>query len=306
MDSTRKSGLMFSKILLCSDGSEGALAAARMGALMAQQFQSKVLLVHSCDPAIAAYPAFGGAGWEFAVSQDGLDTEAEEERRTLIEHTGKILLEAGLKYETLLECGQPVEAITRVAAQHKVDLVVLGGRGTSDVPSFLLGSVSEGVLHRAHCPVLIVRGDPPMPFQHILLASDGSEGAGQAAAAAILIAQKCAASLRILNILDAASLPSSMSPYLCADSETPYTRAEHLLAKITEDVEAQAVGTGVALSFHQETGNPAEIIVAFAKRQGIDLIVLGSRGRSALTSLLLGSVSNSAAHHAYCSVLVTR
>jgi nucleotide-binding universal stress UspA family protein len=297
---------MFSKILICSDGSEGALAATRIGAIIAREFSSRVLLVHSYDPAITAYPAFGGGGWEFAASQDGLDTEAETARRDMVEHTGKILLEAGVKYEPLLECGHPVEAITRVAKQHEVDLIVLGGRGVSDVASFLLGSVSEGVLHHAHCPVLIVRGNLPMPFHHILLASDGSEGALQATVAAVGIAQKFAASLRVLNMLDGASLPYSLSPYLGADSETPYSRAEHLLAKITADVRAEASRTGVACSFHQETGAPAEIVAAFARRLGVDLIVLGSRGRGALTSLLLGSVSNSVAHHAHSSVLVMR
>ena len=81
---------MFRKILICSDGSEGALTAARMGAQIAQKFHSAVLLIHTYDPAVTAYPAFGGGGWEFAASQDGLDAEAEAERRDMVEHTGQI------------------------------------------------------------------------------------------------------------------------------------------------------------------------------------------------------------------------
>ncbi len=297
---------MFNKILFCSDGSEGALKATRMGALIAQRFYSAVLLIHTYDPTINTYPPFGGGDWEFTSGQGILDADPEKMRRDLAEHTGKILQQAGLEYRTLLECGPPVEAITRVAKEQSVDLIVLGDRGVGDVATFLLGSVSEGVLHRAHCPVLIVRGDLPTPLRHVLLASDGSEDACQAAGAAIQVAQKFGASLRVLNMLDSASVPSSLSPYLNVDSETPYTRAEHLLAKISADVSAEALGTGVACSFHQETGNPAVIIAAFAKRQEIDLIVLGCRGRSALASLLIGSVSNSVAHNAHCSVLVTR
>lgn len=301
---------MFSKILICSDGSEGALTAARAGARIAQKFGSAVLLVYAYDPAIVAYPAFGGGGWEFAPGQDGIDCEAEETRHNIEEHTGRILREAGLNYATLLECGQAVEAITRVARQQKADLIVLGGRGLSDVQAILMGSVSEGVLHHAHCPVLIVRGDhapqQAPEWQQVLLASDGSEGADQAAGFAVGIAQKFAASLRVLNVLDGSSLPHGLSPYVAGDTETPYTRAEHLLARITEDVSKAAVAAGVSRSFHQETGHPAEIIVHFTERLNLDLIVLGCRGRGALASLLLGSVSNSVAHQSHRSVLVTR
>ena len=301
---------MFDKILICSDGSESALLAARAGARIAQQFHSAVVLVHSYDPAAVAYPAFGGGGWEFAAGQDVLDVEAEDARRDMIQHTGKIFEEAGVKYETLLECGHPVEAITRVAIQHKADLIVLGGRGLSDRAALLMGSVSEGVLHRAHCPVLIVRGDcaaqQAPEWREILLASDGSEGAGQAAVFAIGIAQKFAASLRVLNVLDGSSLPYSLSPFRAADSETPQSRSERLLATITAEVSKEACAAGVPRTFHQETGDPADIICGFTDCLNLGLIVVGCRGRGTLTSLLLGSVSNSVAHRSRRSVLVTR
>ena len=53
-------------------------------------------------------------------------------------------------------------------------------------------------------------------------------------------------------------------------------------------------------------GHPAEEICKYADAQGIDLIVIGSRGRSAFTELLLGSVSSQVLHHATCPVTVVR
>ena len=291
---------MFNKILICLDGSEGAQTAARMGAQIAQKFHSAVLLIH----------VFVGGNWEFAVGQDEMASYTEEARRTLEINAGKMLREAGLQCETLLEYGHPAEAITRVALQHNADLIVLGGRGLSSVQAFLMGSISEQVLHHAHCPALIVRGyhtpQHAPEMQQLLLASDGSEGACRAAVFAVEIAQKFAASLCVLNVLDIASLSYTLSPYLVADSDAPSTRAEHLLDKITEDVGKEAIAAGVPRSFHQETGYPAEAIVSFAGRDGTDLVVIGCRGRGTFKSLLLGSVSNRVAHHAHCSVLVTR
>jgi nucleotide-binding universal stress UspA family protein len=301
---------MFRKVLICSDGSEGALTAARMGAQVAQKFHSDVLLLHTYDLAVAAYPTFEAGVWQLPVMEEGMDSYAEEARLALEEHTGQILKDAGVNYETLLERGHPVETITRLAEQHKADLIVLGSRGLNNVESFLMGCTSEGVLHHAHCPVLIVRGghapQQAPELQRILLASDGSEGACQAAAVALQIAQKFAASLSVLNVLDASSLSYKLSPYLPADHETPDSCAEKLLAQITNNVSKDAIQAGVPRSFHQEKGTPAEIIVAFANRTDASLIVIGCRGMGTFKSLLLGSVSNRVAHHSPRSVLVTR
>ena len=301
---------MFSKILVCSDGSEGALTAARMGAQIAQKFHSAVLLIHTYALAVAAYPTFQAGMWELPVIEEGMNSYAEEARAALKEHTGKIFDAAGIPYESLLERGHPVEAITRIARQRDVDLIVVGSRGLSDVSSFLMGSVSEGTLHHAHCPVLIVRGNhAPQQAQElhtILLASDGSQGACQATAAALEIAQKFAASLSVLNVLDASSLAYCLSPYLPADNDNPHTGAERLLAKITKDITMDAIQAGVPRSFHQETGNPAETIVGYADRHDASLIVVGCRGMGTFESLLLGSVSNRVAHYSRRSVLVTR
>ena len=295
---------MFHKILVCSDGSEGALAAARMSAQIAQRFDSAVLLIHP----------FAGRDWEFAVSREGLDAYAAEARRELEEHTGRIFREAGVKYEALLEYGHPAEAITRVAQQHQTDLIVIGG--PTDMPSFLMDSVSEQVLHQAHCPVLIVRADQEpqkaREWQRLLLASDGSEGSCQATVTAVRIAQHFAAVLCVLNVLDASAFSFSLAPCLNANSENPYSRAEkilaaeNLLAKITRDVSTAAVEAGVSCSFHQETGYAAETITGFADRDDTDLIVIGCRGQGTFTSLLPGIVSDRVAHLSRHSVLVTR
>ena len=301
---------MFKKIMICSDGSEGALTAAQLGAQIAQKFQSDVLLIHTYDLAVAAYPTFEAGIWNLPITEQGMDSYAAEARLALEEHTGQILKDANVSYETRIERGHPVETITRLAQQVNADLIVLGSRGQSDVLAFLMGSVSEGVLHHAHCPVLIVRDGnargQAQELPRILLASDGSAGACQATTVALEIARKFAASLSVLNVLDASSIAYRLSPYLPSDNENPHTNAERLLTKITNDVSKAAIQAGVPRSFHQETGNPAEIIVRFANRTDTSLIVIGCRGRGTFEALLLGSVSNHVAHYAHRSVLVTR
>ena len=301
---------MFSKILVCSDGSDGALIAVKMGAQIAQKCHSALLLIHTYDLTVAAYPPLVAGAWELPVSQNGMDAYAGQARIALEAHAGKILREAGVKYESLLEHGHPVEAITRLARQREADLIVLGSRGLSNIQSFLIGSISEGVLHHAHCPVLIVHGDSARctvaALQRILLTSDGSRGASQAAVAAIQLARNFAASLSVLNVLDASALSYNLSPDFPPDNESAYTRSQHLLDEIAKDVGAKAREANVPVTLHQEMGYPAETILRFADGIQADLIVIGCRGMGTFKSLLIGSVSNSVVHHAHRSVLVLR
>jgi nucleotide-binding universal stress UspA family protein len=67
-----------------------------------------------------------------------------------------------------------------------------------------------------------------------------------------------------------------------------------------------ATKAGVSVQFQQITGSPARTICKVAREWQADLIVIGHRGRSGLSEMLLGSVSNYVVHHARCSVLLVR
>jgi nucleotide-binding universal stress UspA family protein len=68
-----------------------------------------------------------------------------------------VLGETGRPVERLVSEGDPAREIVRIAEDRDVDLVVVGARGLGALERFLLGSVSETVLHHAGRPVLIVR-----------------------------------------------------------------------------------------------------------------------------------------------------
>jgi nucleotide-binding universal stress UspA family protein len=67
-----------------------------------------------------------------------------------------------------------------------------------------------------------------------------------------------------------------------------------------------AIDAGVDAEFTQKPGNPGRIICDLARTWDAGLLVMGRRGRSGLSELLLGSVSNYVLHHAPCSVLVVQ
>ena len=142
---------MFTHILLATDGSPCALRAAAVAAAIAGNFSARLTLLNVYEPIVTVGP-YGGT-----ISAGMDDTYIAETQDYALTPAGRIADQSGVAYQCRREIGQPVEEIVRVAAEERCDLIVLGSRGLSSFKSFLIGSVSDGVTHHAHCPVLIVK-----------------------------------------------------------------------------------------------------------------------------------------------------
>lgn len=290
---------MFKRILVCSDGSDAALHAAKVAAKIAGRCRADVTLLSVFYPAALMTP-FANAP-EAAPSMEVVMEWGEEMHTSIQEKTGAVLREAGVSYQPCRELGPPVDVIINAAQNQKADLIVLGSRGMTEWKALLMGSVSDGVLHRAPCAVLIVRGEETT-LDRILLASDSSAGSYQATLVAGMMARKFETPLTIINVLEQIG-SSNRFVQSKGRLEGNVLRVHELTAQRIRRVVDQA---GVDYNLYQEVGHPAETVVRYAKENHYSLIVVGSRGMNALTALALGSVSNRIAHHAHCSVLVVR
>lgn len=146
---------MFKKILVCTDGSENAVHAAEAASELAWKFGADVILLNVVNPSPLVAPYVLAV--EAAPNSDVILQYAEESQRAVLEHAVAPFKREGIKLTTRAEIGQQVDCIISVAEEEKADLIVMGSRGLGGFQRLLLGSVSDGVLHHAHCPVLIVR-----------------------------------------------------------------------------------------------------------------------------------------------------
>ena len=146
---------MFSTILVCTDGSDDAARALKASVELGQKLECEIILVNAINPAPLVAPYVMAV--EAAPDTDAIIRVSEENQRAILCAASAEVEKASIRVRTRAEMGQPVDSIIRVAEEEKVDLIVMGCRGLGGFRRLLLGSVSDGVLHHAHCPVLIVR-----------------------------------------------------------------------------------------------------------------------------------------------------
>lgn len=137
-------------------------------------------------------------------------------------------------------------------------------------------------------------------MKHIVVPVDGSEAAERAARFASTLLP-AGAQITLLFIYDA---PSAEMLGLGALSEQEIERVKHAVAQRSFEKATMAITPGANIDRVVELGHPARAIVSFAKANSADLIVMGSRGLSAINEVLLGSVSDYVLRHSPCPVTV--
>ena len=141
-------------ILFATDGSPSAEVAQQEAFELAHRLEAPLLVV---SVAHVHLPAVGYAGYGYSNIVAEL-TQAEHKRvRELLATIAASAGAAGLSCSTVMADGVAVEEICRVADEHDAQLIVVGSHGWGAARRFLSGSVSTGLVHSAHCPVLVVR-----------------------------------------------------------------------------------------------------------------------------------------------------
>jgi nucleotide-binding universal stress UspA family protein len=138
-------------------------------------------------------------------------------------------------------------------------------------------------------------------FEKILIATDGSEKNRPAVRKGLEIARECGSALYAVYVIDETPLTSAQAEVSTADV---YMRLKDEGERSVEQVER--IADGVQVETLVLSGRPAQVITEFALKNKVDLIVVGSQGKTGLERLLLGSVAESIIRMADCMVLVVK
>ncbi|MGH2465660.1 MAG: universal stress protein [Candidatus Limnocylindrales bacterium] len=293
------------RILLAYDGSTNATTAANLVRVIAWPPDSILRVISVIEPKVVGLTAWAGSAAGYSSEVDlQISAYYEGKLAAVVESlNGPDRTEEGAVLR-----GRPASVIVDEARVFQADLVVVGSRGHGAIASLVLGSVSGEVVDHAPCPVLVAR-QPTL--SRVIFAADGSSGAATAEAFLARWPIFAGVPIRVVSVADIpypwyteAAPMMSGQVIEAADLNLEQARSEQQAMALESSERLRAAGRDATEQVR--TGDPASEIIAVGAVWNADLLVLGSRGRTGLTRLLLGSVVRNVVHSSAASILVVR
>ncbi len=277
--------LRIEKILCPVDFSEYSAKAFDYARSLAQHYGAALLLQHVVQPLTSTYPYYA---FPEAINEVFWQLETSAEQK-LSELTARFA-EGGFEIKRFVHKGTAPECILGLAESEGADLIVMGTHGRHGFDHFAMGSVTEKVLRKARCPVLVVRRpthdfvnpadtDDPVRLKKILYCTDFSEYSDRALTYALSLAMEYNAELTLLHVLE----------------DPPVDGLQDAIAKSTRRLEELAPSEAsdwCKVLTVVRIGKPYQQVLQVELENETDLVVMGVRGRNAVDLVLFGSTAH--------------
>lgn len=282
---------MLERIVVPLDGSLTAEAVLPFVRRFLHRTDSEIILVRAVVPApvensiMVADASMGASQVYVREVQDRLERE-------------------GVRVKSSVRVGSAIGVILDAVEKEHATMIAMATHGASGLKRILLGSVAEAVLRKSPVPVFVVRPfwtteqEMPAdlesrPVRNILLPVDGSDLAELAVAPSLEVADLFECRVLLLRVVE---------PRKNADESHEIEEARHHLQGIGREFERKGVQTHTMV----EKGDPVQEILKTLRFHQADLVVMTTHGRSGLSRLVTGSVTEQVLRRATVPLLVVR
>lgn len=288
---------LFKKILCPVDFSDYSEIALRYAVTMARENAARLVICHAI-PQMHLAMLYADAQY-FSSMEEVLRRKGED----LVEEFAAARVPPDVEFNTEVLTGNPSEEILNLGHEENADLIVLGTHGQSGFDRFIVGSVTNKILHRSEIPVLVVTKPQrnfleedafkPVSIERMLCPIDFEMNNSSMVPLALSIARAYQSEIDFFHVVhkaDGISWP---------DQET------YCLEKLRELVKPEKEEWCTA-GFLLKHGNPAEEILKVVEQNSVELVVMGHHGRGPVEEFFLGSVTRKVVTQSSCPVLVVR
>jgi nucleotide-binding universal stress UspA family protein len=278
------------KILMATDLSARCDRALYRAGMLAEQWQSSLIVLHVVEDRELSIPdAAGLPSWRRPA--DPLDIA----RKHLLVDVDALPTRPTMRIAE----GNPAEVILCSADAERCDLIAIGIGRDESLGHFLLSRTADRLFRRSPVPLLVVKDRPRRPYSNIVFATDLSDSSRHAleTAARLFSGQR-------LTIFHAYRPPSGLI------TETALHRQHRM--EVEQEVRAFLAGVDKSAPGWQqphvviEDGAPNFLLRDYVRDKEVDLLVLGTHGRSPLFEMLLGSTAKAIMDDVSCDALVIR
>ncbi|WP_128478015.1 universal stress protein [Halorussus pelagicus] len=279
---------MYDTVVVPTDGSDHAERAAEHAFDLARRFDAAVHLVNVVD-----VQSEGGLFSAGGVDEAFIEQLEDRARETISDL--EALADSDDDVRTAVVHGKPSEGILDYAEESNADLVFMGTHGRTGLNRYVTGSVTERVLRLADVPVFTVQATDRSVadgYDDVLIPTDGSDCADVAVEHGLAVAERYDATVHAVSVVDIRIAVGTSGDPSDAMGET----------QILDELEAQAqdAADGVAERAREagldavtavEKGVPARGLLDYADDSEVDLLTMGTHGRTGIDRYFLGSTT---------------
>ena len=293
--------LVLKRVLCATDFSLNAAAALEAAVAIARPSKAEIVVMH-----VSPFTVRSAVG---AVCPPTTPPDIDEETRADLVETldrfARPAIAAGAKTGRVLRQGDPGEEIVREAQRTHADLIVMGRHSRAGPARWFLGSVSEAVVSRARCPVMVTGAFPRQCAEaprHVLCAVDLGETSAATLTYAAAVTSALEADLLVLHVVAGpAEDPCAPSPFDA--HEHPRRTVQDTRTRLAALVASASVPGG-RVQERVVTGVPHPDILTVGREEEIDLVVVGSHGDGICDRQFIGSTTLHLLRESGCAVLV--
>ncbi|UPV99585.1 universal stress protein [Halorussus gelatinilyticus] len=284
---------MYDTILVPTDGSDPAERATEHALGLARRFGATVHLITVVDVQSA-----GGLFNAGGVSEEFVSQLEDSARETLSDAAE--LADPDDDVRTAVVEGKPAEAILEYADENDADIVFMGTHGRTGIQRYTTGSVTERVVRLSDVPVFTAhvtdRSVVGEGYDDVMIPTDGSDCADVAVDHCLAIAERYDATVHAVNVVNVQAVATGADSWTeegvdVGSTTDLFDDLEARGESATERVAERAREAGLDAVTDVREGVPASTLLDYADENDVDLITIGTHGRTGIERYFIGSTT---------------